>query len=157
MANPNGNPQNLKPFQPGHPGIGGRPRRRPLSEAYDDVLRERLPKEFRDALLRANIRLKPDASWADAIAASMARTALKANVLAAKEMREAVEGKSTQRIELVSGETRQELLVVYATSLEEQQQKESAVLARLNQRELPATTQNIIDAVTNSDEESKEE
>jgi hypothetical protein len=48
-------------------------------------------------------------------------------------------------------------LVVYAEPLEAQEQREGKVLARLEQRALPATTQDIIDAVTNSDEESEEE
>lgn len=89
-------------FKPGNPGGPGRPRKRPQSEAYDDLLRRKLPPEFA-AVLR-QFGLPKDATWADAFAAALAREALKGNVIAVKEMREATEGKATQRIELLSHE-----------------------------------------------------
>lgn len=90
------------PWQPGQSGNpNGRPRKRPLSEAHDDVLRMELPMEVRVAM-----KLKAGATWADAIALGIARKAVAGDVSAAKEMREAVEGKATQRIELVTPEDR---------------------------------------------------
>ena len=102
--------ENLKPFEKGNPGGPGRPRKRPVSEAYDDHVRELLPTEVRVAM-----KLKPGATWADAIAVGLARKAVAGDVGAAKEIREAVEGKATQRIELVSPEDRGfEVRVEYA-------------------------------------------
>jgi hypothetical protein len=116
MANPNGNPQNLRPpWQPGErvPGAG-RPRKRPLSEAYDSLLRQPLPEAERKAL-----GLPKGTTWAEAIAAARARHALRSSgVESAREMREAVEGKATQRFELMPGEDRTpEFVVVYASPI----------------------------------------
>jgi hypothetical protein len=112
--NPNGTPANLKPFQVGNPGGPGRPRKRPISEAYDDLLRTQLPETERKAL-----KLKPGVTWAEAIALSRARHALtRAGVESAREMREATEGKAVARFELGSGEDRTpEFVVVYATAI----------------------------------------
>jgi hypothetical protein len=95
MANPRGNPQNLTPFQPGHVGMGGRPRRRPQSEAHDQRLRAPLDNET-----RIKMKLAPGATQADAISWMLVEKAKRGSVLAAKELRESVEGKSTQRFEL---------------------------------------------------------
>src|SRR5690349_2195648 len=83
-----------KPGQSGNPA--GRPRKRPLSEAYDNLLRELLPEQERKAL-----KLPVGTTWAEAIASSRARHALtRAGVESARELREAVEGRATQRVEL---------------------------------------------------------
>src|SRR5260370_14781781 len=59
------------------------------------------------ALRAKGVGMPLDATNADVVALSMGWQAVGGNVLAAKEVREAVEGKSTQRIELVSHEDRQ--------------------------------------------------
>jgi hypothetical protein len=101
MANPNPIIQTATQFKPGHPGGPGRPRKRPLSEAYDQLLREPLPKEVQIAM-----KLPANSTWADGIAAARARQALSTRgggaVFSAREMREATEGKATQRIEVMS-------------------------------------------------------
>ena len=150
---------NLRPpWKPGESGNpAGRPRKRPLSDSHEELLRSIAPPEIRNALNQRGARLDKTATWSDCISYSLGRKAIAGDVTAAKELRESVEGKSTQRIELAHLGERQELLVVYAEPLEAQEQREGKVLARLEQRALPATTQDIIDAVTNSDEESKEE
>ena len=48
--------------------------------------------------------LKKGACWADAIAYGLARKAVAGDSAAAKELRESVEGKSVQRVELTSPE-----------------------------------------------------
>lgn len=89
-----------KPGQSGNPK--GRPRKRPLSDRYEALMESLLPKEIATAM-----KLPVGALWADAIAHVSARTALKhteAGILQRKEIREAIEGKSTQRIEFLSDE-----------------------------------------------------
>ncbi len=101
MANPKGNPQNLIPFKPGQSGNpSGRPKRRPISDAYEAVADLPLPEE-----LRAKLKLPKGAKYRDAVALRQFQMAiLKGNAPSAKEIREAIEGKATQRVELVGGE-----------------------------------------------------
>jgi hypothetical protein len=116
---------NLRHFKPGNPGGPGAPRKRPMSEANDDLLRMEIPEDMLRGLNMAVIAgvrkdmkiLKPGATWADAIAYGLVKKALLGEVPAAKELRESVEGKSTQRIELISHEDKQvELSVVFETA-----------------------------------------
>lgn len=161
--NPLGHPETLKPWTRSDgnnppPKSPGAPRKRPISRAYDELVQSELPKEYRAALLKAGIKLKPNCTWADAIALSMARSALKANVFAAREMREGIEGKAPMRIEVLGEREQFQIVVCYEEGIEQREAREREVLARLEQRRvLPATTQNIIDVVTNDDEETKEE
>ena len=113
-------------FKPGNPGGPGGKRKRPMSEANDDLLRLEIPAEMLDSLnmavvhgVKKNMKiLKPGATWADAIAYGLVKKALLGEVPAAKELRESVEGKSTQRIELISHEDRQvELSVVFEQAI----------------------------------------
>ncbi len=102
------NPATLKPpWKPGQSGNptglnAGRPRKRPLTEAYDDRLRSLVPPEVRMAM-----KLPKDATWADAIALGIARKAIAGDVNAAKEQREATEGKAPQRIEIATPKDRE--------------------------------------------------
>jgi len=100
-------------FKPGHPGSGGRPRKRPLTESHDDLLRTEVPPAILRAL--APMGIKKGATWAEAISLSLAHQAVvKGNVLAAKEMRESTEGKAPQRIEVMSHEDKRvEICVQY--------------------------------------------
>jgi hypothetical protein len=113
-------------FKPGNPGGPGGKRKRPVSEANDDLLRLEIPVEMLDSLnmaivhgVKRNMKvLKPGATWADAIAYGLVKKAVQGEVPAAKELRESVEGKSTQRIELISHEDRQvELSVVFENAV----------------------------------------
>src|SRR2546423_1749008 len=112
---------NLKPYRAGESGNpGGRPRKRPQSEASDDLLRSTIPEVLRTSMNKGmgNDVLKKGATWADAIAYGLARKAIAGDAAAAKELADRVEGKPTQRIELTRTEDcTPEFVVVYATQI----------------------------------------
>jgi hypothetical protein len=95
-------------WQPGQSGnLKGRTKKRPLTSEYENVLASPAPVEVVAALSRWGAR--KGATWAQCIAISRAKAALLASgngTLAAKEMREACEGKSTKRMEFVTAEER---------------------------------------------------
>jgi hypothetical protein len=85
-----------KGFLPGRSGNpGSRPRLRPISERYSRVADLELPTRWRKRL-----GLWQGATWADAGVLGLFQAMAKGNPAAAKEIREAIEGKSTQRVEL---------------------------------------------------------
>ena len=134
-------PSGLRPWGPDNPPpkSPGRPRKRPISEAYDDMVRNELPEE-----IRRSARMPKGSTWADAIALQMARQALKGEVPAAKEIREAIEGKAMQRIELSRSEEKPaELMVVYATAIPGERKKKEM--------------ERVLEAVATITDESKEE
>jgi hypothetical protein len=108
--------ERLKPyrFAPGVSGNPkGRPRKRPLSGAYEELLAQQAPPEIVAALTRFGIR--KGATWAECIAISRVKAALLASgngTLAAKELREAVEGRSPKRVEFISQEERSVVISV---------------------------------------------
>ena len=119
--NPNGNPSSLRPpWGPGNPPpiSPGRPRKRPLSEAYEDWLRQAVDRDTIVKLRSKGIRVPTDATNADMVAMSQGREAISGKTNAAREMREAVEGKAMQRIELSRPEDRSvEFSIVYANAM----------------------------------------
>jgi hypothetical protein len=76
-----------------------------MSEANDDLLRRAAPPQVVLALCK--LGLPKDATNADVLALCLFREGLAGNVYAVKELRESVEGKATQRIELLSHEDRE--------------------------------------------------
>ena len=70
------------------PNPGGRPRKAPISDAYLQMIGQRLPDETRRAL-----RLAKGSTWAHAMAAGQLRSAVKGNTPAAKEIADRVEGR----------------------------------------------------------------
>ena len=111
--NPNGTPANLKPFQPGNPGGPGRPPKRPLSAAYEDWLRQPVSPSVVAELRRKGTRVPLHATNADMVALATGRKAIRGDVLAAKELREGVEGKACMRIEVNPDGPMPEFVVVY--------------------------------------------
>lgn len=96
--------EHLKPYswKPGQSGNPGGRRKRVLSDRYQQLMESLLPREIATAM-----KLPVGVLWADAIALISARTALKPNecgILQRKEIREACEGKATQRVEFHSEE-----------------------------------------------------
>ena len=85
-----GAPYRWKPGVSGNPG--GRPRRRPISERYAELAELPLPKKD-----RIKHGLPEGATYGDALVAFVFKAALKGNPYAAREIREAIEGKTGQR------------------------------------------------------------
>lgn len=84
-----GRPQNLVPWKPGQSGNpGGRPRRKPISDAYTAIL------EAQDA---------KGVTGAQMIALAMFQQALKGNVQAVREITDRVEGALRQSVDVVFG------------------------------------------------------
>src|SRR5882724_9019661 len=96
MANEKGNPKNLKSWKPGQSGNpGGRPKKRPVTDYYADILDKPLPDQ-----LVALLKVKRGTTYGEAIALGQAVSAIKGRADSAREIREALEGKATQRVEL---------------------------------------------------------
>jgi hypothetical protein len=92
---------NLRPpWKPGESGDpAGRPKKRPISDRYNFLVEMRLPKK-----LRLELGLWKGATYADALAMRQIDAAIAGNCQAAREVREAIEGKSNQRLETVDAE-----------------------------------------------------
>ena len=88
--------ENLRPpWKPGESGNpSGRPKSRPISDRYQACAEKRLPED-----LRMMLKLKKGATYGDAVALAQFRAAIKGKSDAAREVREAIEGKATQRLE----------------------------------------------------------
>lgn len=103
--------QNLNPAQPGDVrNPTGKNRNRPYTDAYEGVAEAPLPEFLR---LQLNKQLRTDAgnkrlpdlypkgiTWAEANALRQHLNALDGDTRSATEVREAVEGRATQRIEI---------------------------------------------------------
>jgi hypothetical protein len=87
-----GAPHRFKPGMSGNPG--GRPKKRPISERYEELAELELPKKD-----RIKHGLPEGATYGDALAIVMFKSALEGNPSAAREIREAIEGKTAQRQE----------------------------------------------------------
>jgi hypothetical protein len=99
------NTSGLRPPWPkgtsGNPG--GRPRKRPVTERYEVFLEEPLPDD-----LRVKLHLKRGATYGDALAKRQILAAiLGKSPNFAREVREAIEGKSPQRLEITTPEDRE--------------------------------------------------
>lgn len=89
----------------------GSPRGLPISSLYLDLARRVLPEE-----LRTELHLADGATYGDALAKTLFDAAIKGNTLAAREIRESVEGKASQR-RIAEGPQKFELLVNYEPPL----------------------------------------
>jgi len=91
-----GRPENLRPpWKPGESGNpAGRPKLRPISDRYDSLAEMPLP-EAR----RLELGLREGATNADALAKRIFDAAIDGRLPAAREVREAIEGKSNRRTE----------------------------------------------------------
>jgi hypothetical protein len=82
------------PWKPGESGNpGGRPRRKPLTDAYAALLDKPIPPD-----MARQLKLDESTTYAQVIAMSLVREAVKGKVQAAAEVADRVEGKITQPI-----------------------------------------------------------
>jgi hypothetical protein len=89
-----------KGFLPGNSGNpSGRPNRRRMSERYETLMEQALPDD-----LRLGLKLKPGATWGDAIVLGQARAAIKGKTEAAREIADRVEGRARQPGEVSGGD-----------------------------------------------------
>jgi hypothetical protein len=118
---PPNTPEHLKPYlwKPGiAPNPGGRPKKRPITERYSLVAEAPVPERARKALNRQwgslGIELQMGATWGDvmAMAAFLEGIKTKNGTLARKDIREALEGKAPQRVEIVNPMEKKTELVV---------------------------------------------
>jgi hypothetical protein len=85
--------ENLRPWRPGESGnLSGRPKKRPISDRYAERAEAALPEEE-----RIKRGLPRGATYGDALAFDQFNAALKGRTEAAREIREAIEGKAAQR------------------------------------------------------------
>lgn len=81
------------------PNPGGRPKKNPISDRYAELAETPLPENIRKIM-----KLGRGATYADALALSQFQAGIKGRTEAAREVREAIEGKASQRVH-ISGPT----------------------------------------------------
>lgn len=110
------NNQNLKPWGPGNPPprSPGRPRKQPITSAYEERLEVPLPPEVCRVL-----KLPAKSTWLDGIVEQQFKTALRPTETgnnARAEIANRIEGKPAQKLEVSRGEGI-EFNVVYAPAI----------------------------------------
>ncbi len=90
-----GNKGNLRPpWKPGQSGNpSGRPKRRPITDCYIQMARQKMPPE-----LCKQLGMKPGSTYAQAVARGQFIKAMKGEVRNATEIREAIEGSATPAV-----------------------------------------------------------
>src|SRR6266480_7709186 len=130
-------PEHLKStrFQPGHaptPGAG-RPRKRPLTDRYREMLESPFPKD-----LCKKLGLPTGSTWGEAISEVHFRTALRSTEsgnAARKEIADRLEGKSPVRFEL-HHEEQYEIKIVWDKPVQ-RRIEEKAIEAPIDVKQLP--------------------
>ena len=118
-------------WKKGHNAPGpGRPkgiRKREQSEAHEQILRSPLFPKIRRRFIEGGYIVPPGATIADGIAVALAIKALAGDVAAAKELREATEGKARIRVEVEDKTKQQPRLVVVFENVPGQEEKRIAL------------------------------
>jgi hypothetical protein len=97
-----GRTENLKPWPKGVSGNpGGRPKKKPITEAYEAAITRSLPERLRKVKLDRNeIELPEGATFADLIALGQCRAAAKGITAAAEAIADRLEGKVSQQVDM---------------------------------------------------------
>jgi hypothetical protein len=132
MANPNPRTDHLEAtrFQPGHPGLGGRPKKRPQTESNDAHLRSNAPAKVR--AMFAPMGLFPT-TWAEVNTCILQREALKGGARAVQaiiELRESTEGKTQRRFEFVAEQDRTVVVEIEYAALDAESMRRNEVFER---------------------------
>jgi hypothetical protein len=86
--------KNLKPFKPGQSGNpAGRPKTRPITERYANLAETPI-----EETERKKLNLPEGATYADALAFAIFERAMKGDIAAIREIREALEGKTERSL-----------------------------------------------------------
>ncbi len=103
-----GNQGNLRPpWKPGESGNpSGRPKRRPITDCYIRMADEKMPPD-----MCKQLGMKRGSTFADALARGQFIKAIKGEAKNASEIREAIEGKATQPIEVSAEVSLRDLLI----------------------------------------------
>lgn len=154
-----------KPGQSGNPK--GRPKKRPQSEAYSRLVRSEIPHELIPILNRIVVRdqpksmklLEPGDTWAEAIGIGLMKKAIAGDVPAAKELRESIEGKSTQRVEIMNPQDRRQHVEISFRQAEINNPsaiRASETTVTLTEENADAETAIAVNAALSHDDESPE-
>ena len=93
-----------KPGQSGNPG--GRPKRKPLTDAYSALLGQTVPPE-----IARQLRISETSTYAEVVAMALLKEAVKGKVNAAAELADRVEGRVMERVQVsATGDPLGELL-----------------------------------------------
>ena len=115
--NTKGNTGNLRPpWKPGESGNpGGRPKRKPLTDAYAAILAQPVPAE-----VARKLNVDSSTTYAEIIAMALVREAVKGNVQAASQLADRVEGRAMERMQLdVRGDPLGDLLAEFRKDYED--------------------------------------
>lgn len=107
------NTSGLKPFKPGQSGNpGGRPKKRPITDEYFALTNKAIPEKLRKKLQKKwGIELEKGITFAQMNALRRSLDALEqGGHTSSKEIREAIEGKAPERLE-ISGPERKEITI----------------------------------------------
>jgi hypothetical protein len=107
------NTKGLKPFKPGAEWTGnasGRPKKRPITDEYFQLSQNPIPEKLRNDINSklGEELLKPGATWAQANALRrFLDTLMQGGHPSSKEIREAIEGKAPERLEITGPERKE--------------------------------------------------
>jgi len=88
--------ENLRPWQPGQSGNpGGRPKRKPLTDAYAALLDKPIPPD-----MARQLRISEASTYAEVVAMALLKEAVKGKVNAAAELADRVEGRVMERVQV---------------------------------------------------------
>jgi hypothetical protein len=100
-ANRGGSPPEAHRFKPGQSGNpGGRPKKKPVTKAYEALAEKKIPEKIRALLVHSGF---DGETWAEAWAFGTSVKAAKGDTSALKEITDRLEGKAEQSLKISDG------------------------------------------------------